>query len=329
MENKKTIILLAVVIIIIAGLVAAVLSYRNKPQNVNPNDNVNPNNNVSVNNFEECAALNYIIMESYPRQCRTPEGQTFVENIGNELEKIDLIRLSNPRPNQEIKSPLSIEGEARGNWFFEASFPIKLYDADNNLLAQAIAQAQGDWMTSDFVAFKAELNFSYPESATGILVLEKDNPSGLPENADQLRVPVKFFPDAEDGSKKIKVKVFFNNSKLDPEISCNKVFSTEREIIKTPAVARAALTELLAGTTSAEKEAGFTTSLNPGIKIQSLTIENGVAKVDFDEELEAQVGGSCRVAAISAQIRETLKQFSTVKDVIISINGRSEDILQP
>jgi len=45
--------------------------------------------------------------------------------------------------------------------------------------------------------------------------------------------------------------------------------------------------------------------------------------------LEFQVGGSCRVAAISAQIMETLKQFPTVKDVIISINSRTEDILQP
>lgn len=51
--------------------------------------------------------------------------------------------------------------------------------------------------------------------------------------------------------------------------------------------------------------------------------------IDFDERLEFQVGGSCRVAAISAQIRETLKQFPQVKEVIISINGRTEDILQP
>jgi len=30
-------------------------------------------------------------MESYPRQCRVPDGETFTENIGNELEKDDLI----------------------------------------------------------------------------------------------------------------------------------------------------------------------------------------------------------------------------------------------
>jgi spore germination protein GerM len=126
------------------------------------------------------------------------------------------------------------------------------------------------------------------------------------------------------------VKVFFGNSKLDPEIlDCKKNFSVERMIPKTEAVGRAALEQLLAGPTDEEKAEGYFTSINPGVVIQSLTIENGVAKVDFNEQLEYQVGGSCRVAAIASQIRETLKQFPTVSDVVISINGRTEDILQP
>jgi len=69
--------------------------------------------------------------------------------------------------------------------------------------------------------------------------------------------------------------------------------------------------------------------VSPGIKIQSLTIENGVAKVDFNAQLDAGSGGACRSAAIIAQISQTLKQFSTVNSVIISINGQTEDILQP
>jgi len=125
------------------------------------------------------------------------------------------------------------------------------------------------------------------------------------------------------------VKVFFNNDRMDPEFSCNKVFPVEREILKTQAVARAALTELLKGPTEAEKAQGFFTSINPGVKIQELTIENGVARVDFDSQLEFQVGGSCRVSAIRAEITQTLKQFPTVSSVIISIDGRTEDILQP
>ncbi|MCE9644082.1 hypothetical protein K8Q93_02500 [Candidatus Parcubacteria bacterium] len=30
-----------------------------------------------ITTFEECAAAGYPIMESYPEQCRTPDGKTF------------------------------------------------------------------------------------------------------------------------------------------------------------------------------------------------------------------------------------------------------------
>ena len=126
-----------------------------------------------------------------------------------------------------------------------------------------------------------------------------------------------------------EVQVFFNNSKFDPEASCNIVFPVKREIQKTEAVGRAALEQLLAGPTQEEKDAGYFTSINPGVKIQKLTIVDGTAKVDFDAQLEFQVGGACRVSAIRSEITQTLKQFPTVKEVVISIDGRTEDILQP
>jgi len=147
---------------------------------------------AAVNNFEECAAQGYPILETYPSQCKTPSGKTFIEDIGNELEKQDLIRTTNPRPNELIQSPLEIKGEARGYWFFEASFPIKLVDEKGNELGMAIAQAQSDWMTEDFVPFEAKLEFQKPETKKGFLILKKDNPSGLQENDDELRMPVRF-----------------------------------------------------------------------------------------------------------------------------------------
>lgn len=147
---------------------------------------------AAIVSFEECAKAGYPIMESYPPRCKTPDGKIFMEDIGNELEKSDLIRVSIPRPNQEIKSPLIIEGEARGYWFFEASFPIRLFDADNKEIAIVVAAAQSDWMVTDFVPFKATLIFETPATPTGTLVFEKDNPSGLPENTDELRMPIKF-----------------------------------------------------------------------------------------------------------------------------------------
>lgn len=110
--------------------------------------------------------------------------------------KENFIQVEGPRANEIISSPLVIKGKARGSWFFEASFPIKLYDENGELLTTAIAQANppagGDWMTEDFVPFSAELKFENFKTGKGTLVLEKDNPSGLPENAGELRIPVMF-----------------------------------------------------------------------------------------------------------------------------------------
>lgn len=242
--------------------------------------------------------------------------------VKNEIEP-DII-ISSPQRGQTIKSPLSVEGMAKGNWFFEASFPIRLLDDKGNELAAGQAIATSDWMTENLVPFKGEILFEPGTANQGVLILKNDNPSGLPEKEKQTQMPVNF-----NSEEIIKVKIYFNNSKLDPEVSCNKVFAVEREISKTTAVGKAALEELFKGPTSSEKAAGFSTVINSGVKIQSLVIKDGIAKVDFNEALEYQVGGSCRVSAIRAQIVQTLEQFSTVKEVIISINGRTEDILQP
>lgn len=274
--------------------------------------------------FSECIAAGYPVLESYPRQCKTSNNKTFTENIGNELEKSNLIRVDSPRPNQTIQSPLVIKGQARGSWFFEASFPIQLIDENGEVVAQGSAQAQSDWMTDNFVPFKAELDFPFSLSGKGILILKKDNPSGLPQYDEEIKIPVIF-----KSTESVKVKVFFNNNKLDPEATCNKVFPVEREIPKTEGIARAALAELLKGPTQEEKNEGYFTNINQGVEIQKLTIADGVAKVDFNEVLEFQIGGSCRVTAIRTEISETLKQFPTIKEVIISIDGRTEDILQP
>ncbi len=105
----------------------------------------------------------------------------------------NLIRVSTPQPNEQIQSPLAISGEARGNWFFEATFPVVLTNWDGLIIAESYATAKGEWMTTDFVPFTATLNFQKPiYGERGYLILKKDNPSGLPEHDDALEVPVRF-----------------------------------------------------------------------------------------------------------------------------------------
>jgi hypothetical protein len=174
---KKIIISVAILLVSVAAVYFFIFEKESEPD---------------IASFEECVKAGYPVMESYPRQCKSSDGTNFTEDIGNELEKADLIKVSVPRPNQEISSPLIVQGEARGFWFFEASFPISLLDEKGELLAQTVAQAKDEWMTEDFVPFEAELEFAAPENGKGTIILKKDNPSGLPEYEDELRLPIKF-----------------------------------------------------------------------------------------------------------------------------------------
>lgn len=122
-----------------------------------------------------------------------PGMKQVIWSTGAEAETDDAVLLSTPLPYATVSSPLLINGTARGLWFFEASFPISLLDSYGNTLGQGIAQAQGDWMTSDFVPFTATITFTAGAEIVGdagTLVLQKDNPSGLPENEDSLTVPI-------------------------------------------------------------------------------------------------------------------------------------------
>ncbi len=118
--------------------------------------------------------------------CTTLNG--FTTGVG---QQDDLILVAAPSDNQVLTSPVSIHGVARGNWFSEAVFPIKLVDADGNVLATGQGQATGDWMTTDFVPFTATLTYdTAPTTSCGTLILSNDNPSGDPAKDKSLEIPV-------------------------------------------------------------------------------------------------------------------------------------------
>jgi len=117
-----------------------------------------------------------------------------------------------------------------------------------------------------------------------------------------------------------------------------------RNIPKTQAVASAALQELLWGLDPSDLT-GFTTALpspkevltymarestwGPRVTLRSVVIKDGVATADFSREIEAYGGGSARVGTMYRQIEATLKQFSSVKEVRLAVEGQTEGILQP
>ncbi len=102
----------------------------------------------------------------------------------------DDIRLETPEPGATTGSSFAVSGQARGPWYFEASFPVRILDEDGNTLATAVAQAQSDWMTEGFVPFTAQVTVPSSYHGTATIVLAKDNPSGLPDNDASLSVPI-------------------------------------------------------------------------------------------------------------------------------------------
>ena len=106
----------------------------------------------------------------------------------------DLIMVGQPTKNAVIgATSTTLTGSARGFWYFEASFPVQIKDASGKVIAQGPAQAQSEWMTTDFVIFKATLTYpKQPKGSKGTVVLMNDNPSGLPENQKTVEIPVTF-----------------------------------------------------------------------------------------------------------------------------------------
>lgn len=100
------------------------------------------------------------------------------------------IRLETPEAGATTGSSFTVSGEARGSWYFEASFPVRVVDANGATLATVAAQAQGDWMTTDFVPFTVQVSIPSSYHGPATVVLAKDNPSGNPSMDASLSVPI-------------------------------------------------------------------------------------------------------------------------------------------
>lgn len=228
-----------------------------------------------------------------------------------------LIRVTTPTPNLLVRSPLAVRGEARGSWYFEGSFPVRLLDANGTELAVTPAQAYRDWMTADLAPFSAELSFGTPTTETGTLVLEKDNPSGLPEHAAEYRIPVRFASSTAPAEQRV-VQLYYYNPAQDTDksgsILCSRdgLEAVSRTIPLTQTPLQDTLRLLLKGElTAAERAKGITTEFPlPGLELQKAVVTESAATLTFADPRNKTTGGSCRVSVLWAQIEATVKQFT-------------------
>jgi hypothetical protein len=242
----------------------------------------------------------------------------FVEDA-SQTKPEEAIRVNTPQPDQAVSSPIVISGEARGSWYFEAQFPIRLLDRTGKELGTAIATAQGEWMTTEFVPFTASLKFTSPVSEEGILVFTKSNPSDLPENADEYRMPVRF---AQAGNERSLNLYYYNQSKdknAQGQVLCSDkgLVAVSRDVSSTNTPIQDAIRLLLLGNISPEERAAGITTEFPleGFALKSANLSGGVLTLEFLDPKNKTSGGSCRTGILWEQIEATAKQFPEVTEV--------------
>jgi hypothetical protein len=230
------------------------------------------------------------------------------------------IHVTSPAPNQEILVPLSVTGEAR---VFENTIQIRLRDENGDILVEDTVTAQSPDI-GQFGPFSDSLSYPAPKGTKGTVeVFDYSAKDG--SEIDKVTIPVVF-----KAVETTTLQVYFANPTQDPELQhCDVMYPVARRVPKSSTPGNLALAELLKGPTKTDKDNGFFTAIPEGVGLKKLTIEGGVAFADFTKELNQNIGGSCRVMAIRAQIASTLKQFPTVTDVIISVEGQTNEILQP
>ena len=110
-----------------------------------------------------------------------------------------------------------------------------------------------------------------------------------------------------------------------PELDCTSVVALKRQVPRTTAVADAALRQLFAGPTEAERAQGYRSPFSGATAglLKRVFIEHGTAYVDL-HDLRAQLGdatSSCGAAEFQTQLERTLRQFPTVRRGIVAIEG--------
>jgi len=230
------------------------------------------------------------------------------------------IIINQPLSNDVVSSPLEISGRARS---VDGAVFFRLKDSwSNEVATSSVIAASGD---STWGYYKGTLEFEMPKSQTGLLeVYVNNSENGNEHNLISLPIVFKDY-------KNLEVDVYFSNTKKDPGmLDCSSVYSVKREVRPTNRLAMVAVEELLLGVDNKEAQEGFMTSIpEKVVKIQKLEIKDNIVYIDFNQALQEGVGGSCRVTAIRSQITQTLKSLQDIKDVVISIDGNAEDILQP
>lgn len=117
--------------------------------------------------------------------------------------------------------------------------------------------------------------------------------------------------------KQVELSLYYPTSDASRLVKIKKKVETKEPYAK-------AVKELIEGT----KEQDLIGIFPEGVKLRGITLEKGIARVDFSEELiENFTGGSTSEQLLVASLVNTLTEFSEIKAVEIFVQGKPVETL--
>jgi hypothetical protein len=140
-------------------------------------------------------------------------------------------------------------------------------------------------------------------------------------------------PPKDPAGGNFSAKLFFANSQKDPEdLNPEVTYPVEisMEIEKDDVMVKKMIQQLVQGPPGPYKEQGYYTSLPSDTQVKSVKISDDTLTVDFSESLN-EGGGSSMMDQRRSQIENTLRNIPgrSIKKVVISVNGDTQNVLQP
>ena len=225
------------------------------------------------------------------------------------------ITITSPTKNQYVDGVITVTGKAR---VFENQFTIQVKDSNGKIIATAHAMTDA----KDAGLFgNYSVKLALPTTATLNLKVESLAYSAKGDGSFE------GYASADVKLRNLDTRTIYVAYVTSDDCTTFSLF--KRDVLKTTQPGYLSLVELLKGPTSAEKSQHAKDVIPSNVVINSLKQSGTTVNVDFDETLQAGVAGSCRVQAIRSEITNTLKQFPGFNNVVISINGKTEGILQP
>ncbi len=224
--------------------------------------------------------------------------------------------MSSPREGEPIRSnPIRISGTART---FENHVSVRVRDEEGQIIARSFTTARGDLGTFNPWEIDVFLT-SWPGKHVLVEAFDVSAKDGSEQSLVKVSSPIAVEPR--------ELELYFHDPKRAPN-DCSQVFPVKRRAPSSVSLARLVVEALIAGPLPFEAGESATSPFPRGSQVRGIAIRDGVATVDFSEELR-NVGGSCRAQAIRASVERSLSAVPGITRVVITAGGSEKLALQP